>query len=88
MATSIATEELGTKHECPSCGIKYYDLGKTEIVCPKCGAAPDEEGAGPASAGTSAAQKKKKKKKKAAGKKKTASKKTTKKKTAKKKTKK
>ena len=31
------TVELGTKHECPSCGTKYYDLGKAEAPCPKCG---------------------------------------------------
>ena len=30
--------ELGSKHECPSCGIKFYDLGKPEPICPKCGA--------------------------------------------------
>ncbi len=30
--------KLGTKHECFSCGTKFYDLGKSEAVCPKCGA--------------------------------------------------
>lgn len=30
--------KLGTKHECYSCGTKFYDLGKSEPVCPKCGA--------------------------------------------------
>lgn len=30
--------DLGSKHECPSCGIKFYDLGKHEPICPKCGA--------------------------------------------------
>jgi len=30
--------KLGTKHECYSCGTKFYDLGKSEAVCPKCGA--------------------------------------------------
>lgn len=30
--------ELGKKHECLSCGVKFYDLGNAEIVCPKCGA--------------------------------------------------
>jgi uncharacterized protein (TIGR02300 family) len=29
---------LGTKHECYSCGTKFYDLGKPEALCPKCGA--------------------------------------------------
>lgn len=32
--------DLGGKHECPSCGVKFYDLGKSEPVCPKCGANP------------------------------------------------
>lgn len=30
--------DLGTKHECFSCGARFYDLGKSEPVCPKCGA--------------------------------------------------
>ena len=30
--------KLGTKHECFSCGTKFYDLGKAEPICPKCGA--------------------------------------------------
>jgi uncharacterized protein (TIGR02300 family) len=30
--------KLGTKHECFSCGTKFYDLGKPEVLCPKCGA--------------------------------------------------
>lgn len=30
--------KLGTKHECYSCGTKFYDLGKSEPTCPKCGA--------------------------------------------------
>ena len=29
--------ELGKKHECPNCGIKFYDLGKATPLCPKCG---------------------------------------------------
>ena len=29
--------KLGTKFECYSCGTKFYDLGKSEPVCPKCG---------------------------------------------------
>jgi uncharacterized protein (TIGR02300 family) len=38
--------DLGQKHECPDCGLKYYDLGKSDAVCPKCGDgsdSPDEE---------------------------------------------
>jgi uncharacterized protein (TIGR02300 family) len=30
--------KLGTKFQCFSCGTKFYDLGKSEAVCPKCGA--------------------------------------------------
>jgi len=29
--------ELGNKHECLGCGVKFYDLGKNELICPKCG---------------------------------------------------
>ncbi len=29
---------LGKKYECFSCGTKFYDLGRPEAVCPKCGA--------------------------------------------------
>ena len=30
--------ELGTKYECFSCGAKFYDMGKPDPLCPKCGA--------------------------------------------------
>ena len=30
--------ELGTKHECLDCGAKFYDLGRPEVRCPRCGA--------------------------------------------------
>ncbi len=33
----MAKPELGTKRLCPSCGTKYYDLGRNPILCPKCG---------------------------------------------------
>ena len=33
----MAKAELGTKRECPSCGTRYYDLGKEPPVCPRCG---------------------------------------------------
>ncbi len=33
--------ELGNKHECPECGAKYYDLGKSDATCPRC--VPEEE---------------------------------------------
>lgn len=30
--------KLGTKFDCYNCGTKFYDLGKADAVCPKCGA--------------------------------------------------
>ena len=30
--------KLGNKFDCYSCGTKFYDLGKAEPICPKCGA--------------------------------------------------
>jgi hypothetical protein len=30
--------ELGKKFECYSCGTKFYNLGRPEAICPKCGA--------------------------------------------------
>ncbi len=37
--------DLGQKQMCPSCGAKFYDLGKRPAKCPKCGNAfdPDDE---------------------------------------------
>src|SRR5271167_3746474 len=29
--------ELGTKRVCVACNTRFYDLGKTPAVCPKCG---------------------------------------------------
>lgn len=34
----MAKPELGEKHTCVSCGARFFDLGKTPAVCPKCGA--------------------------------------------------
>jgi hypothetical protein len=28
--------ELGNKHECLNCGTKFYDLGKSQLICPSC----------------------------------------------------
>ena len=30
--------DLGKKHSCFQCGAKFYDLGRLEALCPKCGA--------------------------------------------------
>ena len=35
--------EWGTKRICQSCGAKYYDLQRSKIACPKCGAAYDPD---------------------------------------------
>jgi uncharacterized protein (TIGR02300 family) len=32
----VAKPELGIKRQCASCGVKFYDLMKNPIVCPKC----------------------------------------------------
>ena len=40
--------KLGSKHECPSCSAKFYDLGKPKPVCPSCGAEMTDEGDGSA----------------------------------------
>jgi len=33
----MADKKLGSKHECSACSAKFYDFGKPEIICPKCG---------------------------------------------------
>ncbi|MFW7267410.1 TIGR02300 family protein [Gluconacetobacter sp. Hr-1-5] len=33
----MAQPNLGTKRVCVSCGARFYDLGKSPVVCPKCG---------------------------------------------------
>jgi uncharacterized protein (TIGR02300 family) len=32
----VAKPDLGTKRLCGNCGVKFYDLDKDPIVCPKC----------------------------------------------------
>jgi hypothetical protein len=34
----------GKKFRCFSCGCKFYDLGKSESICPKCGANQADKG--------------------------------------------
>ena len=36
--------KLGTKFDCYNCGTKFYDLGKPEPICPKCGANQKDAG--------------------------------------------
>ena len=33
---SVAKPEWGTKRICPSCGVRFYDLRRTPVTCPKC----------------------------------------------------
>lgn len=35
--------EWGTKRSCLSCGARFYDFGRSPIVCPSCGAVFDVE---------------------------------------------
>jgi len=32
--------DRGSRHICPDCATKYYDLNKAVVACPKCGAKP------------------------------------------------
>lgn len=34
----MAKPEWGEKHRCSSCGKPFYDMKKTPIICPACGA--------------------------------------------------
>ncbi|MDA8017520.1 MAG: TIGR02300 family protein [Thermoanaerobaculia bacterium] len=34
----MASSKLGAKHLCFHCGVKFYDFGKSDIICPSCGA--------------------------------------------------
>jgi uncharacterized protein (TIGR02300 family) len=35
---AVAKPELGGKRQCQNCGAKFFDLNRSPIVCPKCGA--------------------------------------------------
>ncbi len=41
---SESTVTLGSKYACSACGIKYYDLGREDVRCPRCGAPPEPIG--------------------------------------------
>jgi uncharacterized protein (TIGR02300 family) len=34
--TDVTKPELGTKRVCGGCGLRFYDLHKSRIVCPTC----------------------------------------------------
>lgn len=51
--------DLGRKYTCYSCHSKFYDLGKPEPICPKCGADQrdaEEKPSAPAHRGRAAAR--------------------------------
>ena len=35
--TRVAKREWGAKHTCMGCGVKFYDLHRNPVTCPKCG---------------------------------------------------
>ena len=35
--------KLGTKRSCSACGMRYYDLNRTPIICPSCSTEFDPE---------------------------------------------
>ncbi len=39
----MAKPEWGVKRVCQSCAAKFYDLNRSPIICPKCGARFDPE---------------------------------------------
>ena len=41
--TPLAKPEWGTKRICQSCGARFYDFGRSPIICPACGAVFDLE---------------------------------------------
>ncbi len=58
--------DLGNKHECLNCGTKFYDLGRTQLVCPSCGGDQEELAKAPDSGGGKGAKKSSSKKAKKA----------------------
>ena len=43
----MAKRKWGAKHTCMSCGVKFYDLKRNPIACPKCGTEVEVETARP-----------------------------------------
>jgi uncharacterized protein (TIGR02300 family) len=39
----VAKPEWGTKRICPSCGTRYYDLMREQVICPRCSTPFDAE---------------------------------------------
>lgn len=58
----MAKPELGTKRTCVACGTRFYDLGKSPAVCPKCGTEQPLEPVRPRRSGGNVAEDKRAKK--------------------------
>lgn len=43
MVSTMKPSQTGAKHVCADCACKYYDLGKKDAICPKCGGKPVEQ---------------------------------------------
>lgn len=56
----MAEIKLGNKYDCYSCGTKFYDLGKPEPICPKCGANQKDASQGEAAAASQSSRRKRK----------------------------
>lgn len=56
----MAELNLGNKFECYNCGTRFYDLGKPESICPKCGANQKDSDRADSSATTTAAKRRRK----------------------------
>jgi hypothetical protein len=52
--------KLGNKYDCYSCGTKFYDLGKAEPICPKCGANQKDASQGESAAASQSSRRKRK----------------------------
>jgi uncharacterized protein (TIGR02300 family) len=39
----LAKPDWGSKRQCHSCGARFYDLNRVEVVCPKCGTTYDPD---------------------------------------------
>lgn len=39
----MAKPEWGTKRQCQSCGVRFYDLMRAPVTCPKCSALVETE---------------------------------------------
>ena len=52
--------KLGNKYDCYSCGTKFYDLGKAEPICPKCGANQKDASTGESASASQASRRKRK----------------------------